>query len=57
VTDPEQTVLLDVERVRSSTTVSARVTVSGHVYDVETGRVRTIVAASPMHHADERVVT
>jgi carbonic anhydrase len=56
VTDPEHTVLLDVERVRSSTTISARVTVSGHVYDVETGGVRTIVAASPMHYADERMV-
>lgn len=56
VTDPEQTVLLDVERVRSSTIISARVTVSGHVYDVETGEVRTIVAASPMHRADARVV-
>lgn len=56
VTDPEQTVLLDVERVRAARAVSPRVTVSGHVYDVESGAVRTIVAASPMHHAGERVV-
>lgn len=51
VTDPEQTVLLDVERIRESTAVSPRITVSGHVYDVETGEVRTLVAAAAMHHA------
>ncbi len=51
VTDPDQTVVADVERVRATTTISGRVTVSGHVYDVETGEVRTVASAGPMHHA------
>ena len=45
VLDPHQTVVDDVERLRSSTLVPARVAVSGHVYDVETGRVTTVVTS------------
>ncbi|HEX4187060.1 MAG TPA: carbonic anhydrase [Solirubrobacteraceae bacterium] len=45
VVDPAQTVERDVERLRSAPAVPARVTVSGHVYDVVTGLVETTVAA------------
>ena len=45
VLDPAATVSRDVERLRSAPAVSARVTVSGHVYDVVTGLVQTILPA------------
>jgi carbonic anhydrase len=43
-----QTVEHDVELLRSSTVPSTKVTVSGHVYDVDTGVITTIVRASPL---------
>ena len=43
VLDPAATVRVDVERVVSDPRISPRVTVSGHVYDVDTGRITTIV--------------
>ena len=43
ILDPAATVTRDVERLRSAPAISPRVTVSGHVYDVVTGRVQTIV--------------
>ena len=46
VLDPARTVTTDVERLRSAPAVSRRVTVSGHVYDVVTGLVETILPAS-----------
>ena len=49
VLDPEQTVRLDVEKILSAPQASPRITVSGHVYDLESGLVRTIVAPSPPH--------
>ena len=45
VIDPAATVASDVERLRSADAISVRVGVSGHVYDVATGLVETIVAA------------
>jgi carbonic anhydrase len=45
VLDPAATVRTDVERLRSADAVSRRVAVSGHVYDVVTGLVATIVPA------------
>jgi carbonic anhydrase len=45
VVDPAQTVKIDVERLRSAPAIPARVTVSGHVYDVVTGLVQTILPA------------
>jgi carbonic anhydrase len=36
----------DVERLRSAPAISPRITVSGHVYDVVTGLVETILPAS-----------
>jgi carbonic anhydrase len=49
VTDPEQTVRTDVGLLRSATAVPDTITVSGHVYDVTTGLVTTIIPAAPMH--------
>jgi carbonic anhydrase len=51
VTDPLQTVIHDVARLRASTLISTRISVSGHVYDVDTGVVTTIVAAASMQMA------
>jgi carbonic anhydrase len=48
VIDPAATVASDVERLRSADSISARVGLSGHVYDVTTGLVKTIVRASPI---------
>ena len=46
VLDPKATVAHDVDRLRSASAIPGRVTVSGHVYDVVTGLVETIVPAS-----------
>jgi carbonic anhydrase len=43
VVDPVATVRADVERLRSSAKVPPQISVSGHVYDLETGLVTTIV--------------
>jgi carbonic anhydrase len=48
VTDPHQTVVHDVARLRASTVLSTRTTVSGHVYDVDTGVLTTVLAAASM---------
>jgi carbonic anhydrase len=45
VLDPATTVTHDVERLRLAPPVSPRITVSGHVYDVVTGLVQTILPA------------
>jgi carbonic anhydrase len=45
VLDPAATVTRDVERLRSAPAISSRVTVSGHVYDVVTGLVQTVIPA------------
>jgi carbonic anhydrase len=42
---PATTVTRDVERLRSAPAISPRVTVSGHVYDVVTGLVQTVIPA------------
>jgi carbonic anhydrase len=46
VLDPEATVTRDVDRLRSTPAISPRITVSGHVYDVVTGLVETVIPAS-----------
>src|SRR2546429_112705 len=43
--DPAATVTHDVERLRSAPAISPRVIVSGHVYDVVTGLVKTVIPA------------
>jgi carbonic anhydrase len=45
VLDPAVTVTRDVERLRSAPAISPRVTASGHVYDVVTGLVQTVIPA------------
>jgi carbonic anhydrase len=45
VLDPALTVTRDVERLRSASSISPRVIVSGHVYDVATGLVETVLHA------------
>jgi carbonic anhydrase len=45
VLDPERTVRTDVERVLWAQEVPSQVLVSGHVYDVKTGLVSTVVDA------------
>jgi carbonic anhydrase len=47
ILDPAATVTSDVQRLRSAPAISTRVTVSGHVYDVVTGLVQTILPARP----------
>ncbi len=47
VIDPAETVSRDVERLCSAPAISPRVTVSGHVYDVVTGLVRTVRRSGP----------
>jgi carbonic anhydrase len=45
VADPHATVKADVERLLTSPSLSPKVSVSGHVYDIATGRVTTAVDA------------
>jgi carbonic anhydrase len=45
VLDPAATVTRDVERLRTARGISERVAVSGHVYDVVTGLVETVLPA------------
>jgi carbonic anhydrase len=45
VLDPAATVARDVERLGSARAISPRVTFSGHVYDVVTGLVQTVIPA------------
>jgi carbonic anhydrase len=53
VLDPAQTVQDDVRRLLRAPQISSRITVSGHVYDVETGRVQTVV--EPEHPSAQLV--
>ena len=45
VTDPHATVKADVERLLASPLLSPNMSVSGHVYDIATGRVTTAIDA------------
>ena len=45
VADPHTTVTADVERLLTSPLLSPKVSVSGHVYDIATGRLTTILDA------------
>jgi carbonic anhydrase len=51
VLDPAATVARDVELLRSAPAISQRVTVSGHVYDVVTGLVQTVL---PAHGSEDQ---
>src|SRR5215467_9391345 len=45
VADPHTTVKADVERLLTAPNLSPKVSVSGHVYDIDTGRVTTVFDA------------
>jgi carbonic anhydrase len=53
ILDPATSVATDVGRLRSASSISPRVAVSGHVYDVVTGLVQTIVPAGSRASAVE----
>ncbi len=55
VIDPIATVTHDVERLRSADAVSSRIGVSGHVYDVVEGLVKTVLPAGRSHKSPEPV--
>lgn len=46
VIDPELSVVVDVNKVLEAAAIPQRVTVSGHVYDVDTGLVTTVMPAA-----------
>jgi carbonic anhydrase len=45
IVDPAASVQVDLDRLRTAPSLSTRVTLSGHVYDVVSGKVRTVVAS------------
>ena len=45
VADPHTTVRADVERLLTAPSLSPKVSVSGHVYDIATGRLTTVIDA------------
>ncbi|HEY3957283.1 MAG TPA: carbonic anhydrase [Streptosporangiaceae bacterium] len=45
VADPHATVRADVERLLTTSSLSPKLSVSGHVYDIATGRVSTVLDA------------
>jgi carbonic anhydrase len=51
VVDPAATIRADVERLLSSPKVPPQISVSGHVYDLQTGLVTTIIDRSPPQRA------
>jgi carbonic anhydrase len=55
VLDPAATVARDVERLRGAQAISPRVAVSGHVYDVVSGLVETVLPAAGRASEPERV--
>jgi carbonic anhydrase len=57
VTDPRATVSTDVERLLTSPSLPPNMGVSGHVYDVETGRITTIVDTRYTEPAGQSVST
>ena len=48
ISDPAANVAGDVERLRGAGAISSRITFSGHVYDITTGLVETIVPAAQL---------
>jgi carbonic anhydrase len=48
-TNPRETVKIDVQKILAAPQISARITVSGHVYDTASGRLESVV--EPKHAA------
>ena len=46
ILDPAASVASDVARLRAAESLSPRVTVSGHIYDISTGLLRTLIPAA-----------
>jgi carbonic anhydrase len=55
ILDPGATVTSDVERLRSASAISPRIAISGHVYDVLTGIVETIIPAAAEQEPPSKV--
>ena len=48
IPDLDETIAGDIERLRANSTVPRELKVSGHVYDVATGRLREVVATQTL---------
>ena len=48
ITDHEQSLREDVERLRSAPEVPGHIVVSGYIYDVQKGSVREVIAPAPL---------
>lgn len=48
IADSAESIRTDIERLRSNSTVPAELAVSGHLYDVTTGRLSTVVESAPL---------
>jgi len=55
VTDPAESVRADVAHILKTASISPRATVSGHVYDVETGQVHTVLDSTRLGDASAEV--
>lgn len=48
ITDHEQSLVDDVERLRHASVLPGYIVVSGLIYDIKTGRVRQVIAPAPL---------
>lgn len=53
VPDPEVTVKTDVERLLASPLIASNISISGHIYDITTGRISTLLEARHPQPADQ----
>ena len=48
IADPAESIRSDIERLRANEMVPSELAVSGHVYDIATGRLSTVVETAPL---------
>lgn len=48
IADPAESIRSDIERLRANEVVPSELAVSGHVYDIATGRLSTVVETAPL---------
>lgn len=48
IADPAESIRTDIERLRANSNVPGELSVSGHLYDVTTGRLSTVVETAPL---------
>lgn len=48
IADPAEAIRTDIERLRANPIVPSELAVSGHLYDVTTGKLSTVVETSPL---------